>query len=66
MLVKADVGIAAEIIKTDVDILNLRVKLMAKNGTGDNRELKSRLDALLKKREQHLVELEKQARQRIK
>ena len=52
------VGAVAEIIKLDADILNLRTKLKQKK----SKELELRLEGLLKKRQQLLVDLEKQIR----
>lgn len=53
-------GTAAQIIKIDADILNLRTKLRDK----ESKELRARMDQLVKKREQLLVQLEKQPRQK--
>ena len=51
-------GFAAEIIKIDADVLNLRTKLKHK----DSRELKARMDTLLKQRQKLLEQLEAQVR----
>jgi hypothetical protein len=56
------VGAVAEIIKIDADILNLRKKLQDK----ESKELRSRIDQLVKKRQELLLVLEKQARDRIR
>jgi hypothetical protein len=57
-------GAAAEIIKIDADILNLKTK-MARKGEG-SAEARARMNELLKKRQQLLLDLEKQARDRIR
>ncbi len=51
-------GAAAEVIKIDADILNLRTKLKQKN----RRDLKERMEALLKQRQRLLEQLEAQMR----
>ena len=48
-------GAAAEIIKIDADILNLRTKLREK----ESKELRARVEQLVKRREELLVEMAK-------
>jgi hypothetical protein len=56
------VGVAAEIIKVDGEILSIRNKMLK----GKRRELQVRLDELLKQRQAILVKMEKQAKERIR
>lgn len=55
------VGAAAEIIKIDAEILNLRVRLKDKDGP----EARARLDELVKRRAEMLSDLERKARKKI-
>jgi len=57
-------GAVAAIIKIDADILNLKTKLL-KKGEGST-EAQARMNELLKKRQQLLLDLEKQSRERIR
>ena len=54
-------GAVAEIIKIDAEILNIRTRLKHKDGA----ETRARLDELLKRRQELLVDLERKARERI-
>jgi len=55
-------GAVAEIIKVDADILSLQTKLKDKNSP----ELRARLEELRKRREKLILEVEKQARDRLR
>ena len=55
-------GAVAEIIKVDADILSLQTKLKDK----DSPELRARLEELRKRREKLILEVEKQARDRLR